>query len=352
MIKQEKLLESVVAITKQRDRDSLELSLGTTLIELVGCSDVLMLKTFNEFSIDEMEEVIHISVPNNQSHRDDYAISTTQQLVHPDAFITRCLNEKQLIKDAVDKSSVRIACPILLKDEVVGILSIVSDTFSETDTHLINGFVKIYQNYISILNDSEHDALTGLLNRKVFDAKIARIMKRYDNDRVAHQPLGSPAVNNRGEPKERSSHWLGIFDIDKFKRINDEFGHLYGDEVLLLLSQIMRKTFRADDLLFRYGGEEFIVVVAAADHEQAMNIFERFRIIVSEYNFPQVGRVTISTGVVEITPDDNPTVMVGHADQALYYAKNNGRNCSHSYATLLAEGKIVTVETEGSVVVF
>lgn len=70
---------------------------------------------------------------------------------------------------------------------------------------------------------------------------------------------------------------MGVLDIDHFKSINDRFGHLYGDEVLLLLSRIMRKNFREGDLLFRYGGEEFIVLLQNVDEERAKCVLERLR---------------------------------------------------------------------------
>jgi diguanylate cyclase (GGDEF)-like protein len=130
-------------------------------------------------------------------------------------------------------------------------------------------------------------------------------------------------------------------DIDHFKRINDEFGHLYGDEVLLLLSRCMQRNFRQTDKLFRFGGEEFVVVLDRTSQPNSLKVLERFRNAIENYNFPQVGRVTISIGYVCLNGIDDPSTLVGRADQALYYAKEHGRNQVCFYEGLLAEGKLV-----------
>src|SRR3546814_19890916 len=83
-------------------------------------------------------------------------------------------------------------------------------------------------------------------------------------------------------------YWLAVADIDHFKRINDTLGHLYGDEVLLLLAQVMKRSFRHDDLLFRFGGEEFVIVISAPDRGSANIAFDKFRRNVETFTFPQV----------------------------------------------------------------
>ncbi|MXV13635.1 GGDEF domain-containing protein, partial [Xanthomonas sp. LMG 8992] len=109
-------------------------------------------------------------------------------------------------------------------------------------------------------------------------------------------------------------------DIDHFKRVNDTFGHLYGDEVLLLVAQLMQRAFRQDDLLFRFGGEEFVIVLRGVDRDTAVSLFERFRLAVAEHVFPQVGQVTLSTGIVELTHGRLLSEMLDEADKALYWA--------------------------------
>jgi diguanylate cyclase (GGDEF)-like protein len=141
--------------------------------------------------------------------------------------------------------------------------------------------------------------------------------------------------------------------VDHFKRVNDQFGHLYGDEVLLLLARIMRQSFRQQDKLFRFGGEEFVVVLRAATEAEVHRALERFRRAVEDYNFPQIGRVTASIGYTMIKPEDTIPEIVGRADDALYVAKENGRNQLANYETLLAEGMIsVREQPSGDIELF
>lgn len=136
---------------------------------------------------------------------------------------------------------------------------------------------------------------------------------------------------------------FAILDIDHFKHVNDEYGHLYGDEVLTLMSRLMVQAFRREDLLFRYGGEEFAVVLANADLEIAASVLERFRRKVEAYAFPQIGHKTVSIGFAAMGAEFGAEKVVLCADRALYYAKKNGRNQSHCYEALVAAKKLEPV---------
>ncbi|MCC4588978.1 GGDEF domain-containing protein [Xanthomonas sp. NCPPB 1067] len=187
---------------------------------------------------------------------------------------------------------------------------------------MLQGFARFFQNYRSLLDDAQRDALTGLRNRKTFDDVILRLFG------------GDPAA------AESQGVWLGIVDIDHFKRVNDTFGHLYGDEVLLLVAQLMQRAFRQDDLLFRFGGEEFVIVLRGVDRDIAVGLFERFRTAVAGHDFPQVGQVTLSAGIVELTHGRLISQMLDEADKALYWAKQHGRNRAAVYAELIASGQL------------
>lgn len=200
---------------------------------------------------------------------------------------------------------------------------------------MLQGFARFFQNYRSLLDDAQRDALTGLRNRKTFDDVILRLFAG-----------GAEAAASEGA-------WLGIVDIDHFKRVNDTFGHLYGDEVLLLVAQLMQRCFRHDDLLFRFGGEEFVIVLRGVDRATAVSLFERFRLAVAEYLFPQVGKVTLSTGIVELTHGRLISHLLDEADKALYWAKQHGRNRAEVYADLVARGQMRQITQQvGSVDLF
>jgi len=136
-------------------------------------------------------------------------------------------------------------------------------------------------------------------------------------------------------------HFFAILDIDHFKRINDGFGHLYGDEILVLFANLMRRTFRAGDLLCRYGGEEFIVIFGVESGHGGESAMERFRAAMQACEFPGVGQVTVSAGFTRIAGASTPAaVLIDRADQALYYAKEHGRNRVCSWDALIAAGKL------------
>ena len=146
------------------------------------------------------------------------------------------------------------------------------------------------------------------------------------------------ASDRRHAPGSR--YWLGVVDIDHFKTVNDRFGHLIGDEVLLLLSRIMRGCFRHSDQLYRFGGEEFVVLLLCHDETDASAAFERFRHVVQDYPFPQAGTITVSVGFTAIEAGDTPAAAFERADRAVYHAKHCGRNQVGSHAELMRRGLI------------
>jgi diguanylate cyclase (GGDEF)-like protein len=155
--------------------------------------------------------------------------------------------------------------------------------------------------------------LTKLPNRQSLDARLIQVCEHYTDYKII-------------DSTQEKSSWIAILDIDHFKRVNDNFGHLYGDEVLLIFSQLMGKCFRYNDFLFRFGGEEFVVILNLATQKDAVAAFNRFREAIANYNFPTVGRVTVSIGLTRVDGISMPTTQLDHADKALYHAKDSGRN--------------------------
>ena len=154
-----------------------------------------------------------------------------------------------------------------------------------------------------------------------------------------------------GPTSEPVQNWLAVVDIDHFKQVNDRFGHLYGDEVLILVANILRSSFRSHDRIFRFGGEEFVVLLRNTTLSKAHKVFNRFREAVQEYHFPQVGNVTVSLGFVG-TSRGSPVEILGQADQALYYAKEHGRNQVRFYEDLVATGALATKVANDDVELF
>ena len=238
--------------------------------------------------------------------------------------------------------------PVWLNDRIHGCIRLAYERRCDAATRqIIEGIVKVYSHHQDLLDYSERDSLTGLLNRKTFDARFARMTAQCVLSRQ-HAPPGQP---ERRHSEQVPENWLAVLDIDHFKRINDRFGHLYGDEVLILLANILKSSFRANERIFRFGGEEFVILLRSATLDNATLVFERLRRTIEQHDFPQVGRVTISLGFVSIS-GDTPVVVLGHADQALYYAKQHGRNQAQLYDRLVAGNLLHAENASGSVEFF
>jgi len=233
--------------------------------------------------------------------------------------------------------------PIWMGDKADTCLEIVNPTPYTSDTiHIIGGIVSVYRNFQNLLDYSERDSLTGLLNRKTFDDQLSKMLQASaEHDVLAVPPDGL----ERRNPQEQEKQWLAVVDVDHFKAVNDKFGHLYGDEVLILIANLLQSSFRAQDRVFRFGGEEFVVLLRSSTLDNAKKIIERFRMNVEQHEFPQVGRVTVSVGFVSISAYEAPVIILGRADQALYYAKSHGRNMACHYDELVSGGQLQTVES-------
>jgi diguanylate cyclase (GGDEF)-like protein len=225
------------------------------------------------------------------------------------------------------------------------------------DQRLVNGVLRMYENVLGLLDYSERDELTGLLNRKTFDESFMRRTGSGLALRPAEAGAGGGERGDAGEGIDRRGHpstqtWLGVIDIDHFKRVNDTYGHLIGDEVLLLVARLMRESFRLDDMLYRFGGEEFVALLRCSDTEQARVAFERMRCRVAEFAFPRVGHISVSIGFTEVRAGDTPSAAFERADRAVYYAKQNGRNQVQDQAALVAAGLLEDQQHEGGVELF
>lgn len=156
---------------------------------------------------------------------------------------------------------------------------------------------------------ASRDPLTGLLNRRSGE----QLLKQYDEKKLAKKLL-----------------CLIMMDIDNFKKINDTFGHIIGDQILKSSSQLLKNKARNTDSVIRWGGEEFLIIVPDSRLQAALELAERIRKSIEEHTDSEVGRITASFGVAELRPDENTASLINRADKALYKAKLNGKNCIKS----------------------
>jgi diguanylate cyclase (GGDEF)-like protein len=223
--------------------------------------------------------------------------------------------------DATASGAERLVVPITTDTETLLLLEVVAPSPLRADAcSVVEGFAKIYKNFLNLLDYSERDTLTSLLNRKSFDETF------FKATQVRVPVYTGVSHGDKRIASMAHGYWLGVIDIDHFKRVNDGFGHLIGDEVLLLVARIMRSTFRHEDRLYRFGGEEFVVLLRAQDEAAAHAVFERFREHIEAYRFPQVGTITVSIGHTRVLRNDTPSSAFERADKVVYMAKSQGRN--------------------------
>ncbi len=161
-------------------------------------------------------------------------------------------------------------------------------------------------------NEANTDVLTGIANRKHFDTRL--------NELSMHASLTGKKLS------------LILCDVDHFKRFNDTWGHQLGDEVLKLVAMTLKSNVKGKDVLARYGGEEFVILLPDTSLSNAVKLANQFRLsmqskkLIKKQYGEVVGRVTMSFGVAEFVRSETSVQFVLRADQAMYAAKNGGRN--------------------------
>jgi diguanylate cyclase (GGDEF)-like protein len=335
-----RIIESVGKATSYRDRDDLDNAVAQMLASFLDVRTVTVYRVLNDGDTRRVARQISLRQDGTQLGAEDLSDLERLPAVGAELAWRECVLLHDIVHDqAPDGQGWRSVFPLEGESEVIGMLEIVADEgLRAREAGLVKGILRIVRNHLSLLDYGERDTLTGLLNRKTFETSFGKLLAR--SQRLSRDPASS------------APSWLAVIDIDHFKSINDNFGHLFGDEVLLLVARLIRNTFRGADQLFRFGGEEFIVVLDRANHDGAEHAFERLRLAVQDYMFPQVGRVTVSVGFTRIHPGDVPASCIERADAALYYAKRNGRNRSYNYELLIERGKLQAKTTRSEVELF
>ncbi|AKJ27770.1 GGDEF domain-containing protein [Caldimonas brevitalea] len=338
-------IDHLAALTGYRDRDLLDVTLAHALMDLLQPCGVSVHKLVGETGqqrwllrarLDE-GQVTAVSDPPWVAFEDLPAKASV-------ALRCECIDTQNIVVGAGADGRTLTLFPMLAEGDAIGVVEVDSaEALPEANQRMVNSILRIYRNFHGLLDYSERDTLTGLLNRKTFDEAFLK---------TAHaQGAPSGEGERRNEPV-RSTHWLGVVDIDHFKQVNDRFGHLIGDEVLLLVARILRSTFRFQDRLYRFGGEEFVVLLRCSNEADAENAFERLRLNMESYGFPQVGTVTASIGFTEVLPGDGPSAAFERADQAVYYAKQHGRNQVCGHGDLVRRGLLKDSTKVGDIELF
>lgn len=310
------LLETIAELTHLRNRHELERAFAALVYRLAEASELILWRVGRIGG--EVKLRPQVSLPQ---------LGQEAAPVQPAAECRSCLESANPVCSRVaGNKAARHVYPIHDGNRVAGLLELVRpEPFTRLEEHMIASLIRVYGNHAGLLDYGEHDELTGLLNRRSFSTLF-----------------NQASMRRRGV--------IAVADIDFFKRINDEFGHPYGDEVLILMARLMEQTLEESDGVFRFGGEEFVVLLGGANLDDAWQMLDDFRATVQSTIFPQVGRVTISIGVAGFGANDTGASAFGRADEALYVAKQRGRNQVQCHEWLVTEGTLADAKISNSVV--
>ncbi len=205
--------------------------------------------------------------------------------------------------------TVNFDLPSEILDEIQLNIQNIIENFDIPTANKIDVIKKINFMYTQTKQMSFTDPLTNLFNRRHFQVEFEREFKRAKR---YNSPLS-----------------VAVADIDFFKRINDNYGHSCGDYVLKEIAYLIKNNFRQTDMIFRYGGEEFVIILTETAGENALVPLERLRETVENHDFKYHDKslkITLSIGVTSNLEFETSAEMFDEADSKLYQAKNNGRN--------------------------
>lgn len=332
------LTRHVVRISARRDRTEINSAMLDALIDLFAPGELGIYRCYPSRQRTVAFACAGIGSDGRRFERNAYLPEHRYcRSIDSDPLLRQCAATRTPALAEQDDGTHRIVFPIARPDRLLYLIDLkLPAGFSSEQRIALMGLVEYFGNHISLLDYGESDTLTGLANRRTFDKHLFELL--------GHS-LPDDGLPGRRRGNTHGSHWLAVCDIDHFKRVNDEFGHLIGDEVLIMVSQIMRDSLRFDDQLFRFGGEEFIALLQPTDADSAQQVLERFRGNIGQQVFSRVGHVTISIGFSRLLPHDTPTNAIERADEALYYAKQHGRDRVDGYEALVASQAIAPRQT-------
>jgi diguanylate cyclase (GGDEF)-like protein len=312
------LIHTVADLTDLRYKDVLEAALARVIFELAEVQRLSIWRVVAEGGGIKLRE--RLSLPSHDLIEREINLEDARPEWR-DCYAKRCY-----IYGPHDEAG--LCChvfPLWNEREIIALLELSrSSKLEGIQAYTVHGLLRVYRNHLGLLDYGDRDELTGLLNRRTFGTYFKQIAAEDTIHAV-----------------------IAVVDIDFFKRINDQFGHPYGDEVLILLARLMRDSFAGIEGVFRFGGEEFLLLLPETTQEEAWAALDDFRAAVAQASFPQVGRVTVSIGFSIIQPDDNGAAAFGRADEALYLAKHSGRNRVKCYEELVQEGYLAGTRHSG-----
>jgi len=201
-----------------------------------------------------------------------------------------------------------------VQDKLIDLPSI-TNKFNEIQTHMAKEIEKansviteLNMQIKSLEKDSNLDGLTKIFNRRALDRYLKKVIQKGSLKHELH---------------------LLMVDVDDFKNINDTYGHIVGDKVLIFIANLLKKTLRDGDKVFRYGGEEFIIILNRITTDKCIEIAQRILKTISTNTLLYKGKsinITVSIGATKYVDGDSIQELIARADQALYNSKKQGKN--------------------------
>lgn len=317
-----------------------ELDLDKSLDELINAvSKLILYDTCYVFKLNEAKDVLtplrfHSKHPHDNEEMMAFEFSTdlglSGQVAHSgkSEYVTNVIEKTPGIPQILTKNKSVLSVPLKVNDKVIGVITLGSHKetgFTQKDltvVEILASYAATAINNAKKFHQTEKqayvDELTGLYNYRGFEVQINELIKRAD--------------------EQKGTLSLLILDIDHFKQINDQFGHVMGNNILQRLAVILTENIRSQDIVCRYGGEEFIVILPFTNEEAALKIAERIRETIASTPFKITNdltdkqeifvRITVSMGVAIYPKHAEDTLtLIRNADRAMYLgAKQAGRN--------------------------
>ena len=340
------LTEHILKLTDHRDRELLELTLSKALIDLVRVQRVVVATVVRHEGHKHWLDNVRMDARGGGKVADrtrlDISLLPRLDLL-PDRLA--CLQNEQMMEVAwAGDSGPRITyLPLFAnaKRDEQGVIEIHSaSSLAPDDLLLVEQIRHVYRNMHGLLAYSDRDALTGLLNRKSLeDAFYSAVLEELDG--VSGRRIQAYTADLPGQERRHrvpACYWLGTAWVDQFENLSDKHGRVIAEEVLVVVARLLNSTFRTYDLIYRFDGEHFGVLMHCPEEAVVHSVFERFRASVEKFHFPRVGHVTASCGFTLVMADDTPESALQKTRRAIDVTQKSGPNQVCSYLELVRKG--------------
>ena len=270
------------------------------------------IKEIGDKLVDLEKDLSASSTISSFYHKDDYSFSENleSEIKHVSEMIKKSENDEALKSPLISRLENIIQTLAYRRQEYSVRLEKAEGEREKLNINFDN-MINSLRNQNKLLEEqSRRDALTNIFNRRVFEEKVSAELARFI--------------------RYKKPFSLIFFDIDRFKNVNDTYGHDTGDRVLKEITDRTREALRKTDIFARYGGEEFVIILPETDLTQAVNVAEKLHDIIQKNIFEHEGDripITVSVGVTEVQKSDrDPESILHRADSNMYKAKDKGRN--------------------------